>query len=339
MDKDIYTYPDGTRYKGEWKDSKKHGKGVLIRPDGTKYAGEWANDKPDGQGTLTYPDGKKWTGVWENGKFVGEKKPVTDQGQQIQELENENRALKAEIANLKQRLHTLEKPKEHEDLFAQKEEPPPKPDKSYQSRDKPAQGTKNSWWIAAALLFGLIVIVILVSGDGGEPVAEPPSTPDEQAVTETEPTDVEATEPEPEPEIDITLIGIDETTSFAEWEYKVTDVEYHKTLRDERARGVYVVFILEATNKSNVPRKVGSLFQVEDDQGRVFAFDASASLAHHHTFRTDIWHREDIGASFTGIMPIAFDIQEEVKTLYFYPRGIRDEEFDNTAVIKVEVEN
>ncbi len=33
MDKDIYTYPDGTRYKGEWKDNKRHGKGVLIRPD------------------------------------------------------------------------------------------------------------------------------------------------------------------------------------------------------------------------------------------------------------------------------------------------------------------
>ncbi len=337
MDNKNYTYPDGTQYKGEWKDNKRHGYGAWLRPDGMKYEGEWENDKPGGQGTLTYPDGRKRTGKWENGKFVGEKQPASDQGQQMQELENENRELKKEIANLKQRIYTLEKPINPDDLFAQEEEPPPTSAKPQQYREKPAQNKKIVWWVLAAALFALVVIIIVVSG-GEDPVSEPAATPDEQAATDTEPPDVEETEPAPEPEVEITLAEIGETTSFADWEYKVVDVEYHKTLRDERARGTYVVFMIEVTNNSNMPRQIGRMFQVEDDQSRVFAFDSSASLGHHHTFDIDVWHLEDIGASFTGIMPIAFDIPEDVETLFLYPSDIRDDELDSTAVIMVEVE-
>ena len=36
-----FTFPDGRKYVGEWKDGKKHGKGTLTSPDGSKYVGEW----------------------------------------------------------------------------------------------------------------------------------------------------------------------------------------------------------------------------------------------------------------------------------------------------------
>ncbi len=173
MNNKTYTYPNGTQYKGEWKDDKRHGYGVWLRPDGMKYEGEWENDKPGGQGTLTYPDGRKRTGKWENGKFVGEKNPVSDQGQQMQELENENRELKKEIANLKQRLYTLEKPIEPDDLFVQKGEPSSTSAKSQQFRVNSAKGKKKIWWIAAAILFSLIVIAVLMINGGEEPIAAP----------------------------------------------------------------------------------------------------------------------------------------------------------------------
>ncbi len=201
MDKDIYTYPDGTRYKGEWKDNKRHGKGVLIRPDGTKYSGEWLNDKPDGQGTLTYPDGRKRIGEWKEGKFVGENQPVADQGQQIKVLENENRKLKEEIANLKQRLYTLEKPKEHDDLFSIKEEPPQASAKSYQYREKSAQQKKKKWWLFATIVFALIVIMIIVSSGGEEPIAEP-EEPVDETVEEVDEAEEKVEEPEEEVAVD-----------------------------------------------------------------------------------------------------------------------------------------
>lgn len=39
-----YFYPDGTVYKGEWLNGKKHGKGELITRDGFIYHGIWNND-------------------------------------------------------------------------------------------------------------------------------------------------------------------------------------------------------------------------------------------------------------------------------------------------------
>ena len=44
------TYANGSVYEGEWKNGKKHGKGVKINEDGTKYDGDYKNDKPHGSG-------------------------------------------------------------------------------------------------------------------------------------------------------------------------------------------------------------------------------------------------------------------------------------------------
>ena len=36
-----YTYADGDKYVGEWKDDKYHGQGTYTSPSGGKYVGEW----------------------------------------------------------------------------------------------------------------------------------------------------------------------------------------------------------------------------------------------------------------------------------------------------------
>jgi hypothetical protein len=48
-----YTYANGDKYVGEWKDDKKNGKGTYTSANGDKYVGEYMNDKKNGKGTYT----------------------------------------------------------------------------------------------------------------------------------------------------------------------------------------------------------------------------------------------------------------------------------------------
>ncbi len=84
MNKESINYPDGSKYKGETWDGKRHGQGVWQRPDGTRYAGEWKNDRPDGQGTISWPDGKKYVGQWKNGKRHGQGAEIYPDGKMIE---------------------------------------------------------------------------------------------------------------------------------------------------------------------------------------------------------------------------------------------------------------
>ncbi|MDZ7785725.1 MAG: hypothetical protein U5L95_01210 [Candidatus Saccharibacteria bacterium] len=128
-----------------------------------------------------------------------------------------------------------------------------------------------------------------------------------------------------------------ETTSFAEWDYKVVDIETHNVLGDERPRGQFVTFIVEVTNNANTEREIGDLFYAEDSQERVFNFNSSASLAHHHTYEVDTWHYEAIGASFSAKLPVTFDVPEDVEELYLYPQDIEERDFDTTKAIHVKL--
>ena len=87
----IYTYPDGEKYVGEFKNGIQDGQGTFSYPDGRKYVGEFKNGIQNGQGTNTFSNG--WNGIgewidvepwnikvfdkkgnlkmkWENGKMV-----------------------------------------------------------------------------------------------------------------------------------------------------------------------------------------------------------------------------------------------------------------------------
>ena len=48
-----YTYPNGDKYVGEYKDGKRHGQGTYTYPNGNKYVGEYKDGKRHGQGTYT----------------------------------------------------------------------------------------------------------------------------------------------------------------------------------------------------------------------------------------------------------------------------------------------
>ena len=52
-----YTYLDGEKDEGDWKNGEFHGQGTYSFPDGRKYVGEWKNREYHGQGTFTFTDG------------------------------------------------------------------------------------------------------------------------------------------------------------------------------------------------------------------------------------------------------------------------------------------
>jgi len=65
-------WPDGTLYKGTWKNisdspDQPEGTGTMTWPDGRTYVGQFTNGQLDGRGRMTYPDGKVVDGLWENG--------------------------------------------------------------------------------------------------------------------------------------------------------------------------------------------------------------------------------------------------------------------------------
>ena len=66
-----YTWPDGRKYVGGWKDDKSHGQGTYTWPDGQKYVGESKDGKSHGQGTHTWPSGQKYVGEYKDGKKHG----------------------------------------------------------------------------------------------------------------------------------------------------------------------------------------------------------------------------------------------------------------------------
>jgi hypothetical protein len=67
-----YTFADGEKYVGEFKDGKYHGQGTLMWADGEKYVGEYKDGKYHGQGTGTWADREiKYSGEWKDGKKHG----------------------------------------------------------------------------------------------------------------------------------------------------------------------------------------------------------------------------------------------------------------------------
>lgn len=61
----------GRKYRGQWSENLKHGKGDLSLPDGRRYMGEFVKDVKHGSGTFVWPDGRKYIGQWRNGMQHG----------------------------------------------------------------------------------------------------------------------------------------------------------------------------------------------------------------------------------------------------------------------------
>ncbi len=68
-----YTFANGNNYVGEFIDGKFNGQGTATDADGNKYVGEFKNGKFHGQGTATDTDGRMKEGIWKNGMFLYQK--------------------------------------------------------------------------------------------------------------------------------------------------------------------------------------------------------------------------------------------------------------------------
>ena len=66
-----YSFPNGGKYEGVWRDGGKYGQGTLTFPNGEKYEGVWKDGLISGQGTYTHPDGIKYEGEYKDGKKNG----------------------------------------------------------------------------------------------------------------------------------------------------------------------------------------------------------------------------------------------------------------------------
>lgn len=71
----IYLFSNGTKYIGQFVESKPEGIGTCYFTDGSKYQGEWKANFPEGRGIKIYADGTKWTGTWKRGKQLEEERP------------------------------------------------------------------------------------------------------------------------------------------------------------------------------------------------------------------------------------------------------------------------
>ena len=71
-----FTWPDGDKHVGEWRDGKRHGQGTYFfladnQWKGDKHVGEYRGDQRNGQGIYTFADGRPpLEGMWENHNFV-----------------------------------------------------------------------------------------------------------------------------------------------------------------------------------------------------------------------------------------------------------------------------
>ena len=65
-----FTWADGDKYVGQWKDGMVNGQGTNTWADGDKYVGQWKDNKRNGQGTFTYADGRKQEGQWIDNEFT-----------------------------------------------------------------------------------------------------------------------------------------------------------------------------------------------------------------------------------------------------------------------------
>ena len=65
-----YTWTNGDKYVGEFKNGKIHGQGTHTWADGKKYDGEFIDGKQHGQGTWTYEDGRVEKGILKKDKLI-----------------------------------------------------------------------------------------------------------------------------------------------------------------------------------------------------------------------------------------------------------------------------
>ena len=80
--KGTYTWPDGSKYEGEFKGGEINGKGTYTFENGANWEGQWKDGDGDGPGTITYSDKTQAVVTFE--KIGGEKLETKDNAEQNQ---------------------------------------------------------------------------------------------------------------------------------------------------------------------------------------------------------------------------------------------------------------
>lgn len=70
--KGVFAYADGSKYEGNFVESRLEGQGTFYYLNGDKYVGAFRNNYSHGKGVFIYADGTKTAGDWREGEFYGE---------------------------------------------------------------------------------------------------------------------------------------------------------------------------------------------------------------------------------------------------------------------------
>jgi len=67
----VFTWANGTVYKGSWSNDLMHGEGTMLFANGEKYEGYWSKGQMRGYGVYTWPNGDKYEGQFKDGQRHG----------------------------------------------------------------------------------------------------------------------------------------------------------------------------------------------------------------------------------------------------------------------------
>ena len=89
VEQGLYTYRDGTRYVGDFRNGKPIGKGTVFYANGDKYVGSWDTNRPQGNGILYFKNGRVLNAIWEKGKIKKRLDSINNIPEEVVEIDED----------------------------------------------------------------------------------------------------------------------------------------------------------------------------------------------------------------------------------------------------------
>lgn len=125
------------------------------------------------------------------------------------------------------------------------------------------------------------------------------------------------------------ILTVNDEAMFLNWTYKIQNICFVPSVGEYKAKGIYAIVVANFTNNSTTSNKLGSSFVMRDDAGRIFDMSTDVSLEYHQKHKTEAWYLDEIGPSFSAVIPVAFDVAIDSKELLLYS------EDDDTDVVLI----